>query len=407
MTTAQSERSYRWTRTHAFMDDRGLDGLLVFGSDRSDRYDAGQYLGNDRRYQHLVVPRDGDPVMIGFSAQVAAQNMLSKERELDSWIDDLRIGRHTVLMPQVVEELGLAGRRLGVIGLGWGSPFAAGGWVPKPTWEAISARLEGTEFVDVTADFGLLMACRSERDQERLARAAAAGDQAVRVVRELAKPGVSERELYAAAYASMLSDGMRVTWMLMQSGIDNYAWGEPSWLIREEPSRVLEDQDIVGFEMFPTFAELNTHINGSVLVGEPPAATLRCAEIARTAYEVGRDLLAPGRSFREVAEAMEEPLAEAGAWHITPHVAALNPLLAGGGLDVGIDRQVPGFAERFPHVDAENALFDFEIQEGMTFSLQPDARLGRHWALVGGVVVATGGGCRELNEVSPHVQHGG
>lgn len=406
MSEAQSEREYRWGRTYEFMDERGLDGLFVFGSDRSDRYDAGQYLGHDRRYQHLVVPRDGDPVMIGFSAQVAAQNMLSKERGLETWIDDVRIGRHVALIPSIAREKGLAGKRIGVIGLGWGSPFAAGGWIPKTTWETIAGQLDGTEFVDITADFGLLMAQKSERDQARIARAARAGDAAVRAMCEIAKPGANERELYAEAYASMLRDGMRVTWMLMQSGVDNYAWGEPAWLIRDEAPRVLEESDVVGFEMFPTFAELNTHINGSILVGEPDAETLRCADLARTSYEAGRDLLRPGQSFREISEAMEAPLREAGAWHITPHIAALNPLLAGGGLDVGIADQVTGFKENYPSVDTEHALFDFEIKEGMTFSLQPDARLGRRWALVGGVVVASGDGCRELNEVSPHVQRG-
>ncbi|TYB48173.1 M24 family metallopeptidase [Actinomadura chibensis] len=398
---AHDEREFRMRRTREFMDEQGLDALLVFGADRSDRYDAGQYLFRDRRYQHFVVPRDGEPTMVAFAAQVAAQHMLTRERGLQTWIDDIRVGPGPELLPAIVREKGLAAGRLGVIGAGYGSPFYPGGWVSKPVWDAVSERLPDAELVDVTRDYGLVMARRSDEDLEHLATAAAAGDAAIEAMMAAARPGVDETALYAEGIAAMLRRGMRVTWMLFQTGLDNYAWGEPTWLTRPEPARVLGSADMVWAEIFPNYAELNTHVNMSFTVGTPPAETLRCAEVARASYEAGRAALRPGATFADVCAAMEEPLTEAGMWHLTPQLASLNPLLSGGGSGLGIREQVPSFAGAYPHADGHaGPFFDFEILPGMTFSLQPDARLGRHGAIVGGVVAATETGCREFNTVS-------
>ncbi|RKS76513.1 Xaa-Pro aminopeptidase [Actinomadura pelletieri DSM 43383] len=395
------ERAFRMRRTREFMDEQGLDALLVFGADRSDRYDAGQYLFRDRRYQHFVVPREGEPTMVAFAAQVAAQHMLSRERGLDTWIDDIRVGSGPELLPAIVREKGLATGRIGVIGAGYGSPFYPGGWVSKPIWDAVGERLPDAELVDVTRDYGLVMARRSDQDLEHLATAAAAGDAAIEAMMAVARPGVDETAVYSEGVAAMLRRGMRVTWMLFQTGLDNYAWGEPTWLTRPESARVLGSNDMVWAEIFPNYAELNTHVNMSFTVGAPPAETLRCAEVARASYEAGLAALRPGATFGDVCAAMEVPLTEAGMWHLTPQFASLNPLLSGGGSALGIREHVPSFADTYPHADGHaNPFFDFEIQPGMTFSLQPDARIGRHGAVVGGVVAATETGCREFNTVS-------
>jgi Xaa-Pro aminopeptidase len=408
MTHHPDERKYRHELTYAFMDEHGLDGIVMFGADRSDRYDAGQWFARDRRYQHLVVPRDGEPVMLSFAPQVLAQHMLSIERGLETWIEDFRVGRVTDGIPDLIREKKLDRARIGVIGIGYGSAFYPGGWVSKLTWDAITEQLPDTTFVDITADFGLVMARRSEHDLQNIAKAAAAGDAAIEAMMRIAEPGVSETALYAAGINEMLTGGMRVTWMLLQTGLDNYAWGEPTWLMRPEDPRCLAGNDQVWAEIFPNYAEMNTHVNMTFTIGEVPEVTRRCAEAAQESYRVGVNALRPGRTLADVAELMEEPLAEINAWHITPHIASLNPLLAGGDSGASISDHLPGFAERFgTMVKPERMGMNFEIQEGMTFSLQPDARIGRHGACVGGVVAVTADGVREFNTVSTQMRSAG
>ncbi|HWJ87904.1 MAG TPA: M24 family metallopeptidase [Pelagibacterium sp.] len=405
-TATEQERQYRWSRTRTFMDDHGLDALLIFGSDRSDRYDAGQYLTYDRRYQHLVFPREGEPVMIAFAAQVATQNMVARERGQSSWITDIRTGAVTHLGPEILKEKGLHKGRIGVIGAGWGGPFFRYGWVPKDAWEAVQAGLPDATIVPITQEYGLVMAEKSKADLAHLRRAAQAGDEAIRAMMAVARPGVTETEVYAAGYAAQLKLGMRVTWMLFQTGLQNPSWGEPTWLIRGHKPRVLEANDMVGAEIFPNFAELNTHVNMSFTLGTVPDETQRCHEIARESFEIGMQMLRPGASFRDVFEAMEEPTRRAGAWHLTPQIAALNPLLGGGPSADGIRDQLPDMASQYPLVDGgERMPFDYEIKEGMTFSLQPDCRFGRYWSLIGGVVAVTGDGVESYNTLSTRMNH--
>ncbi|MHA6669355.1 M24 family metallopeptidase [Homoserinimonas sp. A447] len=405
MNEMNPEQTFRWDKTYAFMDEHGLDGLVVFGADRSDRYDAGQWFGRDRRYQQFVIPREGTPTMLAFAPQVAAQNMLSVERGLETWVQDIRVGKLVPGIVSLIKEKNLDNKRLGTIGTGYGSAFYPAGWVPNITWNAITKELPNVDFQDFTAAFGMLIAQKSEQDIEHIARAASAGDGAIDAMMRIAAPGVSEADLYAEGAYSMMRAGMRVTWMLFQTGAENYSWGEPTWLTRPEQARHLTDADQVWGELFPNYAELNTHVNMSFTVGKVAEETRLCGEIAEASYRLGVENVRVGRTLAEVAQAMEEPLNEFNAWHITPHIASLNPLLAGGDSGVAIDQHLPGFAKRFGTLNPERMGMDFEIKEGMTFSLQPDARLGTRGAIVGGVVVATKDGCVELNKVSPKFNH--
>lgn len=399
------EQKFRWEKTYQFMDEHDLDGLLVFGADRSDRYDAGQWFGRDRRYQQFVIPRVGEPTMLSFAPQVAAQNMLSVERELETWVDDIRVGKLVPGIVSLIKEKGLDRKRVGTIGTGYGSPFYPGGWVPAITWKAITDELTHTKFTDVTAAFGMLMAQKSAQDIEHIAKAARSGDSAIEAMMRVTAEGATETEIYAEGTASMLREGMRVTWMLFQTGANNYSWGEPTWLTRPEEPRRITRSDQVWAELFPNYAELNTHVNMSYTVGEVHENTRRCAEIAMESYRLGVESLRVGATLGDVAKAMETPLNDANAWHITPHIASLNPLLAGGDSGVAIDKHLPGFAERFGSLQPELMGMDFEIKSGMTFSVQPDARIGTHGAIVGGVVAVTDEGCQEFNNISTRVNH--
>ncbi|MGN7962838.1 M24 family metallopeptidase [Brucella sp. 22210] len=344
--------------------------------------------------------------MIAFAAQVAAQSMVAHERGHGGWVHDIRTGAVTQLGPEILREKGLDKGKIGVIGAGWGGPFFRYGWVPKDAWLAVEAGLPNATILPVTQEFGLVMAQKSKADLAHLRRAAIAGDKAIEAMIKVAKPGVSEMEIYTAGFTAQLELGMRVTWMMLQTGFENPSWGEPTWLVRGHQPRVLEDNDIVGAEIFPNFAELNTHVNMSFTIGKVPEQTELCRAAAKESFQIGMKMLRPGASFREVFEAMEAPTDRNGGWHLTPQIAALNPLLGGGPSAHGIRTHVPELATRYPDVDGgEKMPFDYEIKPGMSFSLQPDCRLGRYWSLVGGVVAITETGAECYNTVSTEMNH--
>ena len=121
-----------------------------------------------------------------------------------------------------------------------------------------------------------------------------------------------------------------------------------------------------------------------------------CAAIARRSYEIGLKSLRPGKRFGEVVEAMEEPLREAGAWHLTPLIHSLNPLYWVSATNVGIER-LPGIQSYKDLVTTPVIGPDLVIQPNTVWELEPNACLGKNKVNIGGTVVVTKKGAKALN----------
>ena len=401
--STKKERDSCWERVRHFMDDRGLDGLLVFGS---DKLGLDHYLTNDRPGQHLIFPRHGKMVSMAFSAQVPADNLTSVERGEDTWLDDMRIGLGGQTVVKTLREKGLEKKLIGVVGIGGlGTGFMGEGWVLYQTWATIKEALPATTFQNVTLDFVLLMLERSPRDIACLRRAASAGEEACKAMIAATRPGAMERDVYNAAICTIHQAGAQTTGLILTSGPDNTAWGPPTWVYREEKPRVLQEGDIVMVELFPRVAGMEAQQQLSIAIGRVHPNHERCAKAARKSYEAGLAAIRPGVKFSEVSDIMEQPVRELGGWHITPHIHTMNPHSHTDSVGVDLEKQVPELARRFPHIRGrERGGGDFALKPGMTLSVQPNAQLGRHRINIGGTVVVTETGAEELNSIPNFLQ---
>jgi Xaa-Pro aminopeptidase len=397
------ERDLCWERVRRFMDERGLDGLLVFAS---DKLGLDHYLTNDRPGQHLIFPRHGKMVSIAFSAQVPAQNMTSAERGENTWLEDVRIGLGGDNVVKLLREKGLENKRVGVVGTGeLGTSFMREGWVPYPTWMAIKEALPTTTFENVTLGFVLLMLERSPRDIACLRKAAASGEEACKAMIEATRAGATELDVYNAGICAIHQAGAQATGMILTSGPDNTAWGPSTWVYREEKPRVLREGDIVMVELFPRCAGMEAQQQLSIAIGNVHPNHETCATAARKSYELGLEAIKPGVKFSEVSEIMEAPVREIGGWHITPHLHTMNPHSHTDSVGVDLEKQVPELARRFPTIQGRGRVGgDFELKPGMTLSVQPNAQLGRHRVNIGGTVVVTETGAEELNFIPNFLQ---
>jgi Xaa-Pro aminopeptidase len=385
------------------MDKRGLDGLLVFAS---DKLGLDHYVTNDRPGQHLIFHRNGKMITLAFSAQVPAQNLTSAERGENTWLDDVRIGLGGDAVVKILREVGLENKRIGVVGTGeLGTSFMREGWVPYQTWRAVKEGLATATFENVTLDFVLLMLERSPRDIACLRRAAAAGEKACQVMIEATCAGATELDIYNAGICAVHQAGAQTTGMILTSGPDNTAWGPPTWVYREEKPRVLEEGDIVMVELFPRVAGMEAQQQLSIALGKVHPNHERCAEAARKSYELGLAAIKPGVKFSEVSEIMEGPIREIGGWHITPHLHTMNPHSHTDSVGVDLEKQVPELARRFPTIRGRGRVGgDFELKPGMTLSVQPNAQLGRHRVNIGGTAAVTETGAEELNFIPNFLQ---
>ena len=403
--SSHKERDFRWQRVRKFMEERGLDGLLAFGSERSG---ADHYLTNDRPDQHVIFPRNGKIVSLAWSTQVVAQNFISLERGEDSWLEDIRVRWTGVTLVDLLREKGLENKRVGTVGLGASGNFprASDGWVPYRMWQSIKEALPQTDFQDVTSDFLILMLERTPFDIDCLRRATAAGEEACRAIMEATRAGATELDVYAAGMSSFYKSGVDPIGMILTSGHDNFCWGRPAWLSRAQPPRVLEEGDIVMGELFPRYGGMEAQLQLAVGIGKIHPDHEACGKAARKAYEAGLAMIRPGVAFSEVCEAMERPVREIGGWHLTPMVHTLNPLTHTSSIALGIEKQVPEIADRYVKVRGRDRARgdDLELKPGMTFAFEPNAHLGRHRVNIGGTVVVTEKGAEELNDIPNRLQ---
>jgi Xaa-Pro aminopeptidase len=121
--------------------------------------------------------------------------------------------------------------------------------------------------------------------------------------------------------------------------------------------------------------------------------------VAREAYETGVDTLRPGRTFGEVAEAMQVPLKKAGGYNVHPLIHSINPFGLVCGFGEGFNQLAE--ADRYALVaEVPTIGAEVEMQPGMCFSVEPSCMFGRRYVNLGGTVVVGENEAIELNSVT-------
>lgn len=399
------ERDRRYQITRKFLEDKGLDALIMFPHHREGDY----YLSNLRLVPDgntVIFPLRGEPVLHNwFTAQFT--NILEREaRGMDVWIPDIRGGGTlSQFVISVLKEKGLEKGNIGVIGLGLVGPWALEGFVPYSTWIAIEREFPNAKFVEVGLPYSFIMLEKSEEELQLIERAAKVGNEACKQMMAEVKPGVSEIDVYAAGMDVYNRNGVRAEWMIIQSGHANSAWGQPWWLTTAEPARIIQNGDIVMAELFPMFGMLECQIQMCVGVGDIGPENEKAAEIARSSYVRGLETIRPGITFGEVCEAMSEPFQGVeGAWNLTPLIHSLNPLVVVSKMAVGVEKYLPG-VRKYPYAKGVDQVIgaDLVIKPNMVFTLEPNCHFGSHRVNMGGTVIITENGVKELNPISNNI----
>lgn len=392
------ERDRRFRLVRDFLRDRGLDGLVVAGLKAGEPLD--QYLTNEPPGGIVVFPRDAEPVRL--CPMVTELVARSPEDRARSWIRDTRPGARGTAVGVVLEELGLARGRVGVVGLLGALRTDWEGWIPFRTWDRVVRGAPHATFEDVTAEYGELILAKSDAELSVVRRAAAILERASQTMVAAVRPGVSERDVYAEVRDVLDAEGAYASMLMLESG-----WGlqgEPRWLWQSVPPRVMKEGDIVVAELFAWVGGLEAQVQVTVAI--PPVApeTRECALLARMAYEQGLRSLRAGRTFEQAAEAMEGELIRYGIWHPTPLIHSMNPMACIGRTGVNL-MYVKGLEERYPGVGGGRIRGGHVVlRPGMTFEVEPNACKGRRRVNIGGTVIVTAGAPEELNEVATRMR---
>jgi Xaa-Pro aminopeptidase len=404
---SENERERRWRRVRAFMRDRGLDCLVVFGLKGRESFD--RYLTNDRTGGIAIFPLEGDLVHLTWAAFDIPAHFESGLRGEAAWVTDMRLGANGVGVVKVLQEKGYEKANIGVVGLAIWAPGEMDGYVPYTGWVHVLEHLPHATFSNVSDDFARMVFVKSEEELQLVRKAAENSELAAEAMIKLARPGVGENELYAAGMYQLFLNGSNgspspyITPMIIHSGPDNPGWGAPMWLLRGQPPRIIKSGDIIQAEIFSRYGGLEAQGQLAIAVGPVDPVNIECGAIARRSYEIGLETLRAGKKFGEVIEAMEEPLKMAGAWHVTPLIHSLNPLCWVSETNSRFEK-MPGI-ETYKDVIVTPVIGgDMEIQPGTIWELEPNACLGKHKVNIGGTVIATEGRAVELNRLSTEMR---
>ena len=398
-----AERERRYERTRNLLDEQGLDAVLVFGQRGRERYEG--YLSNESIEGVVVFPRNAEPSYVSWTHHRLTRRFARNMADTQFWIEDVQIGPTGPTVVAILDKLGLASGRIGVVGLDSKAPGEMHGIIPFRTWEAVLAGLPGAEFIDISTAFSMMMLVKSDEEVTLIRYAARLGERACEAMLETVRPGVRERDVYAAIMDVLYRGGAIAVapQLIISVGADDVGWAPPYWNYAGGESRVIKEGDLVQAEIFPCYGGVETQMQMSVALEPVPALIHELAAVARHSYDIGLQHARAGTGFQALAERMEEPiLADAENWTLTPLIHSVSPIVVASRIGINID-QSPFFA-RIPGARTLPGLNDIVLQPNMVLAFEPNVCRGSHRVNIGGTVIVTNDGPEELNSLATRMQ---
>ncbi len=396
-TLSPDEKERHWNRTRELMKQKGLDALLVYGKGR-ERFDF--YLTNESFEGIVIFPMIGEPVYLLWTANRVLIRLETDLKDEPWWLTDVRMGITGPGVVGALQEKGLDRAKIGVVGLeskGAGEPD---GIIPYKTWSYVLDKLPKANFTDISVPYMEMMSVKSDEELKMIRRSADIGEMACEAMLKIARPGVQESEIYAAVMGTLYREGAICTpdLLILKTGRDNVSWGTPIWALRGGAPRTLQKGDIANAEVFPVYGGFETQQQMAVALKPVHPTNQTCADIARRSYEAGLKALRPGVIFKDICEAMDRPLQEAGAWNLSPLIHSLSPLLSAGPMRFDPD-QLPEM-KKYKGVSTIPARAgELIVQAGMVFEFEPNASIGKNRVNIGGAVLVTKDGAEPLNKL--------
>lgn len=303
ITLPVAERDRRWQRLRDEMARRGVDCLLLNGNsgrwnemNANIRYVCG-YADPLSGTCYALFPAAGEGTLV-------TQMTLKRSASSLSWFRDIRSAA-THQLPRIVEErlteLNLAGGTLGLVGIVFRDDENIG--LPWNLLEAIRKRLPRLKIVDVTDLFFELRSVKSAVEIECLAQSARLVDIGFRAHLTAWRPGITEREYYAAVVHAMDAAGAEPpTFLLLESGPLFGPW--PS----QDPiptGRTLAPGDYIVSETSPKWAGYQAQGLQCIVLGKPTAEMKEIAKYGAEIWHRCTDLIRPGNTLEQVVRAAD------------------------------------------------------------------------------------------------------
>ncbi len=376
-----AERDYRWARVRRAMDEQGIACIIT--PPHTGHWEL--YAADTRYLTHIGGNCSETACVFTIEGDVTAVVLNRPEfwARAQEWVTDLRTPKHHIWSAPMIDrmrDLGLDGKRIGVVGLE-GGVRTPEGTIAHTFFENFRSAFPNASFVDVTVTMAELRAVKTAEELAVMERSAAIAEEAIKGFVEAARPGVPDYQVYASLYNRMMMAGGEVPTMVL--------WGSGSGQVRDAflpTRRPLERGDRLDNEIDGKYLGYVAQRVQPAVLGDAPPALLKSMGLQRTVFNAALERMKPGVRFGEIASAIDEVAQELGCKAtLTMHGRGLGedrPLLVGG--------------EMTPEIA------NFVLQEGNAFIMKPNVRPeGGPGVTWGDTVTVTPGGGRRLGK-DPH-----
>ena len=296
------ERQRRDKAMHRIMEGKGLNALILIG----DTNVGADILGDFRYYvdNRIIANRQvamlfpqAEPVLF---MSTAIQRQAAERR---SSVKDCRVSDDILVdMVKLLKERNVSAGKVGI-----------NFHVLTVTWhDYLKKELPGIEWVETHNEILDARFQHVAEEAELFRKCGLLGDGSFDAAVKMIKPGVSEYEIAAALEGYSRARGAEQHFTLVGSG--KFALGDKNDLpLPYSPSwRRVEAGDSVVMEITPCLEGYWTQIVRTVNVGAPNAELEGLHRVARDAIKKGLEVFKPGKTIKDLVEAMNTYITSSG-----------------------------------------------------------------------------------------------
>lgn len=300
---ARAEYERRFAALRAKMAEHDFDVVIVPGGPSHWSFGGGMlWLSGHWEWHcsavYVVFPREGEPTLI---YGMGGTHIEAVRREVAVAIQDVRSGRNgqfAAVMAERIREVGAERGRVGLIEL---DPRHKD-YMPANQYLALVDALPEAEIVFTEGFMHALLVVKSEEELDCVRHAGVLCTRAMEAIRDRMAPGVTERDLCAAAGTAILEGEGDIDFLI----IGSTPMSDPAMVFgNPRPSRrELQSGDIVIMELAAGYRGYSAQIGQPICLGTPPDDVQAFwDEIAKPGYERVIDCIAPGRPVSDMSEA--------------------------------------------------------------------------------------------------------
>lgn len=297
---SDAEYQRRFDATQEKMQRLGIDVLIASGGPNHWSWGSGmRWLSNHWEWHgmsaYVVVPPEGEPVLVcgpgGAHREAVRRATPLKDVRHSRW------GRSGEVIADLIQEWGL---EAGTVGISAVDPVYDQ-YLPVNEFERLREGLPDATLERVGDFFHELVHTKSEEEIECVRRAGRLMDQAFYAMAAVARPGVTEYQLAAAATHAVMEGGGQMDFTIIGSTpMDNpgMVFGNP-W-----PSqRPLRQGDIIINELACGYNGYTVQLGTPLCIGEPPDWIRTFFDDVVTGYDLMAEQLKGGNTWDDVMRA--------------------------------------------------------------------------------------------------------